>query len=454
MITYGVVNPATGEQEKQYDLLPNHSIQPLLDNAYNAFKEWRKITVAQRADYLYKIVSLYEQRQRRLAEIMTKEMGKPIAQSLSEMEIVKDIFKYYADNSHTFLADEELTVQTGKATIVKEGLGVLFGIMPWNYPHYQVARFVAPNLINGNTIVLKHAPQCPETALAIQEMFLDAGLPEGVYTNVFVSNEQAAEIIAHDVIRGVSLTGSERAGSAVAKVAGQNIKKVVLELGGSDAFIVLPDADLEKAVEDAFIGRFANAGQACNAAKRIIVHRSIYQEFITLFTQKVAAITPENPMDESTFLGPVSSLSAAAGLQSQVDRAITEGATVLLPGGRIDRAGAWFAPVILTNVTPDMAIYHEEVFGPVAVIHKVDSESEAINLANDSDYGLGAVVYTQDNGNALAVAKKLDCGMVYVNAPPGSAADLPFGGIKKSGFGRELGHLAMDEFVNKKIISA
>lgn len=452
MITYRVVNPSTGQQESQYELLPDHAIQPLLERANKQFKEWKQTTVEQRADFLYRIVSLYEERQEKLAKIITKEMGKPISQALLEIEIVKDIFKYYADNSSAFLADEALITQGCEATLVKEGLGVLFGIMPWNYPHYQVARFAAPNLINGNVIVLKHAPQCPETALEIQKIFLDSGIPQNVYQNVFVSNEQAATMIANNIIQGVSLTGSERAGSAVAKIAGENLKKVVLELGGSDPFIVLPDANLEAAVEQAFIGRFSNAGQACNAAKRIIVHQAVYQPFITSFCKKVSALTPNDPLDSSTFLGPVSSISAAEVLQGQVDKAIKDGATVLLAGGRLNQPGAWFSPVILTDVTPNMAIYHEEVFGPVAIIYQVSSESDAIKLANDSDYGLGAVIHTQDKSKALTLAKQLDCGMVYVNAPPGSAADLPFGGIKKSGFGRELGSLGTDEFINKKII--
>lgn len=449
---YRVTNPATGEQDKPFVLSSNLEIEETLLLAEKHYKQWKKTKVEQRAKYLYQVVALYDQRKSKLAEIVTKEMGKPISQALLEIEITKEIFKYYADNSEFFLAEEHLPIQNGKATIIREGLGVLFGIMPWNYPHYQVARFAAPNLINGNTIILKHAPQCPETAKEIEKIFLDSGLPPGVYNNVFASHEQAEKIIKNQIIQGVSLTGSEVAGSAVAEIAGKHLKKIVLELGGSDPFLVLADADLDKAVEHAVIGRFANAGQACNAAKRLIVHQDIYHAFTTRFCKKVASIKPKNPLDPTTFLGPVSSILAAQKLQNQVNRAIKEGANVLLKGGRMAKLGAWFSPVILADVDSSMAIYHEEVFGPVAVIYKATSQTEAVKLANDSDYGLGAVIHTKDQAKAYAIAKQLNCGMVYINEAPGSSADLPFGGIKKSGFGRELGQLGMDEFVNKKII--
>ncbi len=361
--------------------------------------------------------------------------------------------RYYAENGPSFLEDEELEVAAGgKAIVRKDGLGVLLGIMPWNFPYYQVARFAAPNLMNGNTILLKHAPQCPESALAMEQIFLDAGAPEGAYVNIFATNEQVAGIIADPRVQGVSLTGSERAGSAVAEIAGRNLKKVVLELGGSDPFLVLDSANLEQAAIHALFGRFGNTGQACNAAKRIIVADAVYDEFVEKFVRAVSAVKVGDPTEADTFMGPLSSTAALDGLAAQVDDAVTKGATVLTGGSRMDQPGAWFQPTVLAGVTEDMRAFSEELFGPVAVLYRVSSEDEAVELANNSVYGLGAVIQSTDAVKAQEIADRLDTGMVYINEDPGTAAELPFGGIKRSGVGRELGKYGMDEFVNRKLI--
>jgi succinate-semialdehyde dehydrogenase/glutarate-semialdehyde dehydrogenase len=353
------------------------------------------------------------------------------------------IYDYYADHAEKFLADEPIDLlDGGGSAVIKRGpVGVLLGIMPWNYPYYQVARFAGPNMVLGNTIVLKHAPQCPESAEAIQQIFDDAGFPKGAYVNVYATNEQIADAIADPRVQGVSLTGSERAGAAVAEIAGRNLKKVVLELGGSDPFIVLGTDDLDATVDAAVAGRFENTGQACNAAKRFIVVADLYDDFVDRFTKKV--------MEVADGLAPLSSAAAAERLSEQVDRAVADGAQLVSAG---KRNGAFFPPAVLTGVTPASPSYREELFGPVATVYKVESEDEAVQVANDTPFGLGSYVFTTDPEQAKRVADKIDAGMVFINAVGAEGVELPFGGVKRSGFGRELGRFGIDEFVNKKLI--
>jgi succinate-semialdehyde dehydrogenase/glutarate-semialdehyde dehydrogenase len=334
----------------------------------------------------------------------------------------------------------------------KSPVGALLGIMPWNYPYYQVARFAAPNLMIGNTIILKHAPQCPESALAMQQIFRDAGLPEDAYINVFASNEQAADMIADPRVAGVSVTGSERAGAAVAATAGQHLKKVVLELGGSDPFIVLDGADLPAVAKTAAAARMENGGQACNASKRMIVADSVYEEFMAEFTAAMSGYTTGDPTDPATSYGPLSSEQAAQNLMAQIDDAVSKGATVHLGGRRADGPGSFVPPTVLSGVTPEMRAYREELFGPAAVVYKVTSADEAVELANSSAFGLGGAVFSSDQQLAMDVADRLDVGMVWINSAEGGGPDLPFGGTKRSGTGRELGPLGIDEFVNKKLM--
>ena len=438
---YAVVDPSTGEVVKEYPTATDEQIEAAIAAATKAHREWSRATsVADRAALISKVAQLHEERKDELAKIIQREMGKPLDQSVGEVEFSAAIYQYYADNAEKFLADEPITLLDGEgsALIRRSSVGVLLGIMPWNYPYYQVARFAGPNLTVGNTIVLKHAPQCPESAAALQQIFLDAGYPEGAYVNVYATNEQIANAIADPRVQGVSLTGSERAGAAVAEIAGRNLKKVVLELGGSDPFIVLSSDDLDATVEAAVDGRFENTGQACNAAKRIIVAESVYDEFLDKFTKKVLA--------KAEGLAPLSSVAAAERLEQQVERAVTEGATLTSEG---ERSGAFFPPGVLTNVPVD---YREELFGPVASVYKVSDEDAAVELANDTPFGLGSYVFTTDGEQAKRVADKIEAGMVFVNAVGAEGVELPFGGVKRSGFGRELGRFGIDEFVNKKLI--
>jgi succinate-semialdehyde dehydrogenase/glutarate-semialdehyde dehydrogenase len=397
--------------------------------------------VADRAALIRRVAELHTERRDELAAIINREMGKGVEDALGEVDFSAAIYGFYADNAEKFLADEPITLLEGDGTAVvrRRPLGVLLGIMPWNYPYYQVARFAGPNLTLGNTIVLKHAPQCPESAAALQQIVLDAGYPEGAYVNVYASNEQIEQVIADPRVQGVSLTGSERAGAAVAEIAGRNLKKVVLELGGSDPFVLLGTDDLDATVEAAVAARMENAGQACNAGKRMIVHESLYDDFVAKFTEKLLGSEP----------GPLSSLAAAERLEQQVRGAVSEGANLATTG---ERDGAHFPPGVLTGVGRDSAAYREELFGPVAMVFKVSDEAEAIEVANDTAYGLGSYVYTADPEQAARVADQLDAGMVFVNGVGVEGAELPFGGVKRSGFGRELGSYGMDEFVNKKLI--
>ncbi len=445
MSQYAVVDPATGDVVKEYPTTTDEQMEQAMASAAKAHREWgRTSTVAERAALIKQVAKLHTERRDELAKIIQREMGKPLDQSVGEVDFSAAIYEYYADNAEKFLADEPIELaddSEGSALIRRSSVGPLIGIMPWNYPYYQVARFAGPNLTLGNTIILKHAPQCPESAAAIAQIFTDAGYPEGAYVNVYATNEQVAEAIADPRVQGVSLTGSERAGAAVAEVAGRNLKKVVLELGGSDPFIVLSTDDLDGTVEAAIAGRMENTGQACNAAKRFIVAQDIYDEFVDKFTKKV--------LETAGDLAPLSSAAAAERLDEQVNQAVENGANLASEG---QRKGAFFPPGVLTNVSPDSPSYKEELFGPVATIYKVASEEEAIELANDTPFGLGSYVFTTDKEQAKRVADRIDAGMVYVNLVGADSAELPFGGVKRSGFGRELGRFGIEEFVNKKLI--
>ena len=445
MSLYAVVDPATGDVVQEYPPTTDEQMEQALAATSKAHRDWgRTSTLAERAALIKQVAKLHTERRDELAKIIQREMGKPLDQALGEVDFSAAIYEYYADNAEKFLADEPIELadgSEGSALIRRSSVGVLIGIMPWNYPYYQVARFAGPNLTLGNTIVLKHAPQCPESAAAIQQIFTDAGYPEGAYVNVYATNEQIAKAIADPRVQGVSLTGSERAGAAVAEVAGRNLKKVVLELGGSDPFIVLSTDDLDGTVEAAIAGRMENTGQACNAAKRFIVAQDVYDEFVDKFTKKVLETAGDLP--------PLSSVAAAERLDEQVNRAVENGANLVSEG---QRKGAFFPPGVLTNVSPDSPSYKEELFGPVATVYKVASEEEAIELANDTPFGLGSYVFTTDKEQAKRVADRIEAGMVYVNVVGADSAELPFGGVKRSGFGRELGRFGIDEFVNKKLI--
>jgi succinate-semialdehyde dehydrogenase/glutarate-semialdehyde dehydrogenase len=452
MSDYAVVNPATGETLATYPTIGDEQLGQAITRADEAHRDWsRSSTVEDRANLVRRAAELHTEQRQRLAEIIVREMGKPIEQALGEVDFSVAIYEYYADNAVSLMADEPIKLSEGEgsALIRRSSLGVLLGIMPWNYPYYQVARFAGPNLVIGNTILLKHAPQCPESAEAMEQIFHEAGFPRDAYVNIFASNEQIETVIADPRVRGVSLTGSERAGAAVAEIAGRNLKKVVLELGGSDPFILLSTDDLDSAVESAVGGRLENSGQACNAAKRFIVVDELYEPFLEKFTSALTAVKPADPTSHDTTVGPLSSTLAGDRLEDQVRRAVDQGAT-LVAGG--DRDGNFFSTTVLTGIKPGNDAYREEFFGPVAAVYRVGSEDEAVRLANDTPFGLGSYVFTTDPEQAMRVADGIDAGMVFVNAVGAEGAELPFGGVKRSGFGRELGRFGADEFVNKKMI--
>ena len=439
---YEVVDPSTGERVKSYPTASDADIRTAVDSVATSHAAWSVLSIADRASIVRRIGELHEERAAELGAIIVREMGKPLADATGEVEFSGSIYAYYADNAEALLADKpvELAGGEGSAFIRPSSVGALLGIMPWNFPAYQVARFAAPNLVAGNTVLLKHAPQCPESAAVIAAIFAEAGVPDGVYVNVYATNEQIATIIADPAIRGVSLTGSERAGAAVAEIAGRNLKKCVLELGGSDPFIVLSSDDLDATVDAAITGRTDNTGQACNAAKRMVVIDGLYDDFVERFKARMLVL------DLGT---PLSSERAAEILADQVSRAVAKGATLATSG---ERNGAFFPPAVLSDVAPDNPVYYEELFGPVAQVFRATDEADAIRIANDTPYGLGSYVFTTDEAQALRVANALDTGMVFINGVGLDAPELPFGGTKRSGFGRELGTLGIEEFLNRKLI--
>jgi succinate-semialdehyde dehydrogenase/glutarate-semialdehyde dehydrogenase len=448
---YAVVNPATGEKLEEYPEISDGELDAAIGRAWDAGAALASLTVAERAAKTRRVAELHAERLDTLSEIVVREMGKPMEQAQGEVEFCSDIYNYYADRAEDFLKDEpiELLAGEGTAVIRRSAMGPLLGIMPWNFPYYQVARFAGPNLIVGNAILLKPAPQCPESAAALQEMYEEAGLGDGAYQTILATHAQIAEKVIPDPrVRGVSVTGSERAGSAVAEVAGRNIKKVVLEMGGSDPFILLATENLDEVVDAAVDARLDNTGQSCNAAKRFIVVDELYDDFVAKLTEKMKAVEPGDPT-ENPAIGPLSSSTAANRLQDQLDRARAQGAEVVLEGERKDN---FFGTTVLAGISPDSDAYREEFFGPVASVYKVGSEEEAVKVANDTSFGLGSYLFTTDSEQADRVANQIDAGMVFVNGVLMDGAELPFGGVKRSGFGRELGPYGMDEFVNKKLI--
>ncbi|MGX1543938.1 NAD-dependent succinate-semialdehyde dehydrogenase [Streptomyces adustus] len=439
---YAVTDPATDQVVATYPTATDARIQDALSAAHGAVGWGRDTTVTERTALLTEVAALHRERRAELAATIVQEMGKPLAEAEGEIDFCIDIYTYYAQNAARFLADEPIPLSAGQgdAVLRRSPVGVLLGIMPWNFPAYQVARFAAPNLAAGNTIVLKHAPQCPASAAALEQIFTDAGFPPGAYVNVYATNEQIADVIADPRVQGVSLTGSERAGAAVAEIAGRNLKKVVLELGGSDPFILLSTDDLDATVDSAVAARLDNTGQACNAAKRFVIAEDLYTDFVARFTERFLARSPG---------APLSSTAAAEHLARQVDAAVAEGATLVSAGVR---QGAHFPAAVLTDVTTRHDIAHQELFGPVAMVFSAADEEHAVRIANDTPYGLGSYIFTTDPEQAQRVADRIEAGMVFVNGVLGDAAELPFGGIKRSGFGRELGRPGIEEFVNKKLI--
>ncbi|AVT29605.1 succinate-semialdehyde dehydrogenase [Plantactinospora sp. BC1] len=450
---YTVTDPATGELIEKIENATEAEVRAAIERVHHGYQSWRRRPVAERAGIVSRAADLFAERADELAETMTLEMGKRINEGRGEIGVVVDIFRYYADNGPALLADEPLEIRGGRAVITKNPIGPLLGVMPWNFPCYQIARFAAPNLVLGNTILLKHASICPRSAVAIERILHDAGVPEDVYVNIFASSSQVPRILADPRIQGVSLTGSERAGISVAAEAGKNLKRVVLELGGSDPLILLDTDDMEQTVRATATARMRNCGQSCNSPKRMIVLADIYEEFVERLTAHVAeTFVPGDPGDPATKLPPLASVAAADEVAGQVEKAVRQGATLRTGGRRLDRPGAYLEATVLTDVTREMDAYYEEIFGPVVLVFRAETEEEAVAIANDSPFGLGASVWGTDPERLRRVAGQIESGMVYLNSAGGSQADLPFGGIKRSGMGRELGAAGIEEFMNKKSI--
>lgn len=453
MSEYKVVNPANGETVKEYPTATDDQIKDALERSHKEYASWKTTPVEQRVEILRKVAAIYRERSEELAKIIQTEMGKAIPAGQGEVEISARIYEYYADNAKAFIEEEKLRgANDGDAYLLRKPTGSILGIMPWNFPYYQVARFAAPNLALGNTILLKHAPQCPWSAEVMEQIFQEAGLPADAYINIYATNEQVADVILPDPRnQGVSLTGSERAGKAVAAEAGKNLKKVVLELGGSDPYVVLDTPDVAKTADLLFNTRMGNMGQACNSPKRMIVMEDIYDDFVSSITQAAKNIAVDNPWEDPGTLAPLSSTGAKERFTEQVKATVAEGATLLAGGEDYDGPGAWVRPVVLTDVKKGSRGYYEELFGPAFMVFKVSSEEEAIELANDTPFGLGSAVFSSDSARAEKVGSQIDSGMVYINTPEETREYLPFGGVKRSGIGRELGPLAMDEFANKQL---
>ena len=450
---YQSTNPFDGKTVKSFDDINDAQLEAKLKAAQQCFDQaWRHKSFADRKAVLTRAAAIMREREQAFAELITIEMGKLIAQSIGEVQLSAAILDYDAEHAEAFLAPEKLSTPKGEAVVESSPIGVLFGVEPWNYPYYQIARFAAPNLMAGNVVMVKHASNVPQCALAFERLLEEAGAPTGAYTNLFISKDQVGRVIDDDRIRAVALTGSEGAGAIVAERAGKNLKKSTLELGGSEAFIVLDDADLDQAVKHAVSGRMGNSGQACTASERIIVVDALADRFLEKFKAAMQAFEPGDPLDSKTTLAPLSSAQALKTLLGQVEQAVEHGARVLIGGQRIDgQPGAFMQPTILTDIQADNPTYSQEFFGPVALFFRVADEAAAVALANDSPFGLGGSVFTQDIDRGKRVARQIETGMVFINSAAVSTPDLPFGGIKNSGYSRELSAAGIQEFVNKKL---
>ena len=451
-MAYQTLNPATGEIVQVFDTWGDEQLETALSQVAEASPTWRETPLVQRCSLLLRVAEVLREQKEEMARLVSLEMGKLINESRAEVEKCALGCEYYARQAAVFLADEVIETDAGKSLVAYQPLGTVLAVMPWNFPLWQVFRFVAPALAAGNTALLKHASNVPQCALAVERILKQAGCPDGVFRTLMIDADTVARVIADPRVHAVTLTGSEPAGRKVAACAGEHLKKSVLELGGSDAFVVLADADLDLAVDQALASRYLNAGQSCIAAKRFIVVDAIADEFVSRFTKAVEALKPGNPLDEHTTLAPMARTDLRDELHKQVEASTEAGAKVLTGGKLINAPGAFYEATILDNVGAGMPAYDEEMFGPVAAVIRVQDEDHALQVANDSRFGLGGSVWTQDNGKGEQFARRMQCGSAFVNGMVKSDPRLPFGGIKASGYGRELSHHGMREFVNAKTV--
>ncbi len=453
-MSFQTVNPFTNELVASFPSATEEEIDAAIAKADTAFQSWKDKSVAERVAPLAEASRILKAETNSYAQTITLEMGKVIGEAEAETILSADILQYYVDNAAAFLEPRDLPVAgSERVQLLTQPLGVIYVIEPWNFPYYQIARIIAPQLAAGNTVILKHAGNVPQSALRFEKLMLEAGLPEGVFINLFADHDKTQHILDDPRVRGVALTGSERAGAAVAEAAGKALKKSTLELGGSDAFIVLDDADVAKAAKWAAFGRHWNAGQVCVSSKRLIVVDAVYDEFLATYKAEVAKLVAGDPFDRATTLAPLSTQKAADDLKGQLDRAVAAGAVAEDLGVTVPAQGAFFAPTLLTNITKDNPAFHQEFFGPVTHLFRVADEAEAIDIANDSPYGLGGSVFTEDEERGKRVAAQIETGMVFINHPTGVKADIPFGGVKNSGYGHELIDLGFTEFTNQKVVA-
>lgn len=452
-MSYQTINPASNKLVKTWTDHNDQQVEQALKTADDLYhSSWSKGDIQPRLQVLKKMADLIDARVEELAKTASVEMGKLINQSRGEVQLCAQIARYYAENAERFLAPTRYPSELGEAWVENHPIGVLVAVEPWNFPFYQLMRVLAPNLAAGNPVLAKHAANVPHCATLFEELVTEAGAPKGAWTNLFISNDQVAALIADDRVQGAALTGSERAGSAVAQQAGKYLKKTTLELGGNDVFVVLDDCDLDKAVKAGVGARLSNCGQVCTAAKRFIVHEKVADAFFEKFTQAFRDVRIGDPLDESTTLGPLSSSTARDTLVKQVEQAVSKGAKLHIGGKVVAGEGCFYEPTILSGITRDNPAYFEEFFGPVAQVYVVKDDEEVVKLANDSHYGLGGAVFSKDIARARKLASRIETGMVYINSASDTSAELPFGGVKRSGYGRELSDLGIKEFVNQKLV--
>lgn len=452
-MSYQTINPANNTLIKSWTSHSDEQIEQALATADALYhSNWSKGDIHPRLQVLRALAERIEAREEELATAASVEMGKLIEQSRGEVRLCAQIARYYAENAERFLAPVPYPTEEGEAWVEHHPVGVLVAVEPWNFPFYQLMRVLAPNLAAGNPVLAKHAQNVPHCAVLFAELVIEAGAPVGAWTNLFASNEQIAQLIADDRVQGAALTGSERAGSAVAEQAGKYLKKTTLELGGNDVFVVLDDCDLDKAVKVGAGARLSNCGQVCTAAKRFLVHEKIAEAFKAKLIAAFQAVKLGDPLDSATTLGPLSSLEARDRLEKQVKQAVERGAKLELGGRPVDGVGCFYQPTILSEITRDNPAWFEEFFGPVAQVYIVSSDDEVVKLANDSHYGLGGSIFTGDIARGRALASRIETGMVFINSASDTAPELPFGGIKRSGYGRELSDLGIKEFVNQKLV--